>query len=209
MIKISIVEDNKYMREGWETILDFEADLCVVGTYGSCEEALEENQLGKSDVLLLDIELPGIHGTEGVKIFKEKYPHLITLMVTMHDENEKIFTALRNGAVGYLLKKTSPSELIDAIKIAVDGGSPMSPNIARKVISSFQKKQDLDVDLSEMEQDILTELASGLSYKAIAEKIFLSVDGVRYHIRNIYRKLEAKNRAEAVAKGISYNLIKS
>lgn len=197
------------MREGWETILDFESDLCVIGTYGSCEEALEENQLGKSDVLLLDIELPGIHGTEGVKIFKEKYPKLITLMVTMHDENEKIFTALRNGAVGYLLKKTSPQELIEAIKVAVDGGSPMSPNIARKVISSFQKKQDLDVNLSDMEQDILKELASGLSYKAIAEKIFLSVDGVRYHIRNIYQKLEAKNRAEAVAKGISYNLIKS
>ncbi|HCI72134.1 MAG TPA: DNA-binding response regulator [Balneola sp.] len=209
MIKISIIEDNKYMREGWETILDFESDLCVIGTYGSCEEALEENQLGKSDVLLLDIELPGIHGTEGVKIFKEKYPKLITLMVTMHDENEKIFTALRNGAVGYLLKKTSPQELIEAIKVAVDGGSPMSPNIARKVISSFQKKQDLDVNLSDMEQDILKELASGLSYKAIAEKIFLSVDGVRYHIRNIYQKLEAKNRAEAVAKGISYNLIKS
>ncbi|HAW79346.1 MAG TPA: DNA-binding response regulator [Balneola sp.] len=209
MIKISIIEDNKYMREGWETILDFESDLCVIGTYGSCEEALEENQLGKSDVLLLDIELPGIHGTEGVKIFKEKYPKLITLMVTMHDENEKIFTALRNGAVGYLLKKTSPQELIEAIKVAVDGGSPMSPNIARKVISSFQKKRDLDVNLSDMEQDILKELASGLSYKAIAENIFLSVDGVRYHIRNIYQKLEAKNRAEAVAKGISYNLIKS
>jgi DNA-binding NarL/FixJ family response regulator len=209
MIKISIIEDNKYMREGWETILDFEEDLCVIGTYESCESALEENQLGKSDLLLLDIELPGMHGTEGVKLFKEKYPNLITLMVTMHDENEKIFTALRNGAVGYLLKKTSPSELIDAVKVAMEGGSPMSPNIARKVISSFQKKQDLDIELSDMEQNILKELASGLSYKAIAEKIFLSVDGVRYHIRNIYQKLEAKNRAEAVAKGISYNLIKS
>jgi len=209
MIKISIIEDNKYMREGWETILDFEPDLCVISAYGSCEEALDENQLGKSDVLLLDIELPGMHGTEGVKVFKEKYPNLITLMVTMHDENDKIFTALRNGAVGYLLKKTSPSELIDAIKIAVDGGSPMSPNIARKVISSFHKSKELEVELSDSEKTILQELASGLSYKAISKKVFLSVDGVRYHIRNIYQKLEAKNRAEAVAKGISYNLIKS
>tara|TARA_R110002073_G_scaffold119050_1_gene259850 strand:+ start:59 stop:688 length:630 start_codon:yes stop_codon:yes gene_type:complete len=207
MIKISIVEDNKYMREGWETILDFEPDLCVVSTHGSCEEALEENQLGKSDILLLDIELPGMHGTEGVKVFKEKHPNLITLMVTMHDENEKIFTALRNGAVGYLLKKTSPSELIEAIKVAMDGGSPMSPNIARKVISSFQKKQEMDIELSDSEQEILTDLAAGLSYKAISEKVFLSVDGVRYHIRSIYKKLEARNRAEAVAKGISYNLI--
>lgn len=209
MISISIIEDNKHMREGWKTILDFEPDLCVVSTHNSCEEALEENQLGKSDVLLLDIELPGMHGTEGVKVIKEKYPNLITLMVTMHDENEKIFTALRNGAIGYLLKKTSPAELIEAIKIAMDGGSPMSPNIARKVISSFQKNQKIDFELSDSEKEILTELAAGLSYKAISEKIFLSVDGVRYHIRNIYRKLEAKNRAEAVAKGISYNLIKS
>ncbi len=195
------------MREGWETILDFEPNLCVVATYSSCEDALKENQLGKSDVLLLDIELPGMHGTEGVKVIKEKYEHLIVLMVTMHDENEKVFTALRNGAVGYLLKKTSPSELIDAITDAVNGGSPMSPNIARKVISSFQKKQEIEVELTETEEQILGELAAGLSYKAISNKIYLSVDGVRYHIRNIYQKLEAKNRSEAVAKGISFNLI--
>ncbi|MEQ9091712.1 MAG: response regulator transcription factor [Balneola sp.] len=207
MIKISIIEDNKHMREGWETILDFEPNLCVVATYSSCEDALKENQLGKSDVLLLDIELPGMHGTEGVKVIKEKYEHLIVLMVTMHDENEKVFTALRNGAVGYLLKKTSPSELIDAITDAVNGGSPMSPNIARKVISSFQKKQEIEVELTETEEQILGELAAGLSYKAISNKIYLSVDGVRYHIRNIYQKLEAKNRSEAVAKGISFNLI--
>lgn len=207
MIKISIIEDNKHMREGWETILDFEPDLCVIATYSSCEDALKENQLGKSDVLLLDIELPGMHGTEGVKVIKEKYEHLIVLMVTMHDENEKVFTALRNGAVGYLLKKTSPSELIEAINDAVNGGSPMSPNIARKVISSFQKKQEIEVELTETEEQILGELAAGLSYKAISNKIYLSVDGVRYHIRNIYQKLEAKNRSEAVAKGISFNLI--
>ncbi|MFY0697268.1 MAG: response regulator transcription factor [Balneola sp.] len=207
MIKISIIEDNKHMREGWETILDFEPDLCVIATYSSCEDALKENQLGKSDVLLLDIELPGMHGTEGVKVIKEKYEHLIVLMVTMHDENEKVFTALRNGAVGYLLKKTSPSELIEAITDAVNGGSPMSPNIARKVISSFQKKQEIEVELTETEEQILGELAAGLSYKAISNKIYLSVDGVRYHIRNIYQKLEAKNRSEAVAKGINFNLI--
>lgn len=209
MIKISIIEDNKHMREGWETILDLESDLCVISSYNSCEAALSQNQLGKCDVLLLDISLPGMNGTEGVKVFKEKYPDLITLMVTMHEENDKVFTALRNGAVGYLLKKTSPSELVEAIKIAVNGGSPMSPNIARKVISSFQKGNELDIELSETEQLVLAELAKGMSYKAISEKVFLSIDGVRYHIRNIYKKLESKNRAEAVAKGISYNLIKS
>jgi len=209
MIKISIIEDNKHMREGWEAVLDLEPDLCVVSTHTSCEDAIQENQLGKSNVLLLDIELPGMHGTEGVKVIKEKFPNLIVLMVTMHDENEKVFTALRNGAIGYLLKKTSPSELVQSIKMAYNGGSPMSPNIARKVITSFQKEEKIDFELSEMEKNILSDLASGLSYKAISEKIFLSVDGVRYHIRNIYQKLEAKNRAEAVAKGINYNLISS
>ena len=208
MINIAIIEDNKYMREGWKTILDFDPELCVLSVFGSCEEALDSTQLNKVDLLLLDIELPGMNGTKGVKVIKEQYPDVLVLMVTMHDENEKIFTALRNGAIGYLLKKTSPSELIEAIKMAVDGGSPMSPNIARKVINSFHKLNSLDVHLTEMECEILKELSLGLSYKAIATKKFLSVDGVRYHIRKIYQKLEAKNRAEAVAKGISYNFIK-
>lgn len=208
MINISIIEDNKYMLQGWKTILDFDPDLCVVATYKCCEDALNDSKLNNTNVLLLDIELPGMSGIEGVNLFKQKYPNLLVLMVTMHDENEKIFNALRNGAIGYLLKKTSPSELIEAIKLSVAGGSPMSPNIARKVISSFQKTDTLDVKLSQMEHDILKELSCGLSYKAIAAKIHLSIDGVRYHIRNIYQKLEAKNRAEAVAKGITYNFIK-
>lgn len=196
------------MLEGWKTILDFDSGLCVIATYNSCEEALNDNKLENTHVLLLDIELPGMSGIEGVNLFKQKYPDLLVLMVTMHDENEKIFNALRNGAIGYLLKKTSPSELIEAIKLSVGGGSPMSPNIARKVISSFQKANNLDAKLSEMEHNILKDLSCGLSYKAIAAKIHLSIDGVRYHIRNIYKKLEAKNRAEAVAKGITYNFIK-
>jgi DNA-binding NarL/FixJ family response regulator len=207
MIKIGIIEDNVYMREGWQTILDFEADLCVTNTYDSCEAAFEDEKLAANQVLLLDIELPGMNGTEGVKVIKEKYPDILVLMVTMHDENEKIFTALRNGAVGYLLKKVSPSELIEAVKMAVEGGSPMSPNIARKVIHSFQRQHQIEVSLTETEIQILTHLAEGLSYKAISKEVFLSVDGVRYHIRNIYRKLEAKNRADAVAKGIKERLI--
>ncbi|WP_018126658.1 response regulator [Balneola vulgaris] len=207
MIKIGIIEDNVYMREGWQTILDFEADLCVTNTYDSCEAAFEDEKLAANQVLLLDIELPGMNGTEGVKVIKEKYPDILVLMVTMHDENEKIFTALRNGAVGYLLKKVSPSELIEAVKMAVEGGSPMSPNIARKVIHSFQRQHQIEASLTETEIQILTHLAEGLSYKAISKEVFLSVDGVRYHIRNIYRKLEAKNRADAVAKGIKERLI--
>ncbi len=208
MIRIGIVEDNEYMRQGWQTILDFEKDMCVVATFDSCEAALDENGLSGIDLLLLDIELPGLSGTEGLKLIKQQHPDLLVLMVTMHDENEKVFTALRNGASGYLLKKTSPGDLIEAVRVAMDGGAPMSPKIARLVIESFQQPADATVELSETEQEILTHLASGLSYKAIAETVHLSVDGVRYHIRHIYQKLEARNRSEAVAKGLNLKLIR-
>lgn len=204
MIKVCIIEDNEYMREGWQTILDFDPELCVIGVFGSCEDALKSDELPKTDVLLLDIQLPGINGIEGVKIIKQKQPDIIVLMVTIHDDNERIFNALRNGADGYLLKKVSPNELVEAVKVANMGGSPMTPNIARKVLNSFQKQHSPAVELSDTEKKVLKCLAEGLSYKSISNQMFLSVDGVRYHIRHIYQKLEAKNRSEAVAKGINF-----
>ena len=207
MINIVIIEDNKYMREGWKTILDFEQDLCVIAEYESCEDALEDSQLAKAHVVLLDIQLPGIHGTEGVKYIRERFPDISVLMVTIHDDDERIFKALKNGAIGYLSKKISPDELIEAVHIAENGGSPMSPNIARKVINSFQASSDSDVELSDSEITILKLLAEGCSYKGISKEVFLSVDGVRYHIRNIYNKLEVSNKSEAVAKALRDKLI--
>lgn len=206
MIKIAIIEDNDYMREGWKTILDFEPDMCVIADYNSCEAALEGYQLQKADVLLLDIQLPGIHGTEGVKIIRDRYPELIVLMVTIHDDDERIFKAVKNGAIGYLLKKTSPAELVDAVRIAKEGGSPMSPVIARKVINSFYNSGS-EITLSDIETDILQLLAKGNSYKGISKEVYLSVDGVRYHIRNIYNKLEVNNKSEAVATALRKKLI--
>ncbi len=207
MINIVIIEDNKYMREGWKTILDFEQDLCVIAEYESCEDAFKDSQLAKANVVLLDIQLPGIHGTEGVKIIRDKFPHLSVMMVTIHDDDERIFKALKNGAIGYLSKKISPDELIEAVHIAQGGGSPMSPNIARKVINSFQASADLDIELSDAETRILALLAEGCSYKGISKEVYLSVDGVRYHIRNIYNKLEVSNKSEAVAKALRDKLI--
>lgn len=207
MINIIIIEDNKYMREGWKTILDFEKDLCVIAEYESCEDAFEDAQLAKSNIVLLDIQLPGIHGTDGVKIIRDKFPHVSVLMVTIYDDDERIFKALKNGAIGYLSKKISPDELIEAVHIAQNGGSPMSPNIARKVINSFQASGDVDIELSDTETRILTLLAEGCSYKGISKQVFLSVDGVRYHIRNIYNKLEVSNKSEAVAKALRDKLI--
>src|SRR5690554_5973300 len=207
MIKIAIIEDNDYMREGWKTILEFEPDMCVIADYNSCETAFSDDQLNKTDVLLLDIQLPGIHGTEGVKIVREKYPDVVILMVTIHDDDDHIFKALQNGAMGYLLKKISPGELIEAVRIAKNGGSPMSPNIARKVINSFYKESSPNIELSEIEIDILKQLAEGNSYKGISKEVFLSIDGVRYHIRNIYNKLAVNNKSEAVAQALRKKLI--
>lgn len=206
MIKIAIIEDNAYMREGWKTILDFESDMCVIATYNSCEAAFKDHQLHKADVVLLDIQLPGIHGTEGVKIIRDKYPDVVVLMVTIHDDDERIFKALQNGAMGYLLKKISPGELIDAVRVAQNGGSPMSPNIARKVINSFYGESSA-IELTDPEKEILKLLANGSSYKGISKEVYLSVDGVRYHIRNIYNKLEVSNKSEAVATAMRKKLI--
>lgn len=206
MVKVAIIEDNEYMREGWKIILDFEPDMCVIAEHDSCEKAFEDYQLNTADVILLDIQLPGMHGTEGVKILREKFPQAVVLMVTVHDDDKRIFTALKNGATGYLLKKTSPSELIEAVRVANDGGSPMSPNIARKVINSFHT-ESTEIDLSESEKSILQLLAAGNSYKGISKEVFLSVDGVRYHIRKIYNKLEVSNKSEAVAKALRKRLI--
>jgi DNA-binding NarL/FixJ family response regulator len=195
------------MREGWKAVLDLEAELCVIADFDSCEAALESSQLPKAQVVLLDIQLPGILGTEGVKLILQKNPDLAVMMVTIHDDNERIFKALKNGAIGYLSKKVTPDELIEAVHIADKGGSPMSPNIARKVIASFQSSLKAEIELSDTEVEVLQLLAEGNSYKGVSKKVFLSVDGVRYHIRNIYNKLEVSNRSEAVAKALREKLI--
>lgn len=208
LIKICIVEDNRYMREGWSTILDMEDDFVILNTFESCEDAFASEEFPKSDLILMDIELPGMSGIEGVKYIDEHYPQINVIMATVFDDDQHVFDALCAGAVGYLMKKVSPEELIQAIKDAQEGGSPMTPNIARKVISTFYRPSDNKAEqLNERELEILQELAEGKSYAAIGKTIFLSVDGVRYHIRNIYRKLQVHSRSEAVSKGISRRLI--
>lgn len=209
LIKIIIIEDNRYMREGWTTILDFEDDFVVLGAFESCEEAFDTDLPPKADIVLMDIELPGMSGIEGVEYLQENHPDLSVIMATVFDDDKNVFDALCAGAVGYLMKKVSPEELKQAIRDAQDGGSPMTPNIARKVISTFHQPSGGDEmdKLNERELEILEQLAKGKSYAAIGKTVFLSVDGVRYHIRNIYRKLQVHSRSEAVSKGISNRLI--
>ncbi|MDX1638615.1 MAG: response regulator transcription factor [Balneolaceae bacterium] len=209
LIKIIIIEDNRYMREGWSTILDFEPEFVVLGGFESCEDAFESDLMSKADIVLLDIELPGMSGIEGVEKNQNEYPDLSVIMATVFDDNKNVFDALCAGAIGYLMKKVSPEELRQAIRDASRRGSPMTPNIARKVIYTFHKPVtgNEEEQLNERELEILEQLAKGKSYAAIGNTVFLSTDGVRYHIRNIYRKLQVHSRSEAVSKVISRRLI--
>ena len=208
--RVSIIEDNHYLREGYKAILAEEPDFTVLGDYESCEKAFDAEEFGDSDVVLMDIELPGMSGIDGVKCIKQQYHQMIIIMSTIHDDDQNVFDAICAGAVGYLVKMISGEDLVKAIREAFAGGSPMTPNIARKIISSFQETPKKETDysrLTDLEQTALGHLAEGKSYASIAKIMFLSIDGVRYHLRHIYEKLHVNTRAEAVAKGLKDHLI--
>lgn len=211
-IRLSIIEDNKYVREGWKAVLSSVPDIEVVGSYTSCEKAFASETLDSTDVILMDIGLPGMSGIEGVRYISRNYPDAAVIMCTVYEDEDKIFNAICAGAVGYMLKKILPDELIAAIRSAAKGGSPMTPVIARKIIVTFHQNRPKEAqkhsELTPAEIEVLNLLALGKSYSAIAGEIFLSIDGVRARIRKIYEKLHAHTRGEAVAKGISQKIIR-
>jgi len=210
-IWISIVEDNRFIREGWLAALSAVEDFKVIGVHGSCEEALAVKSFTDSQVVLMDIGLPGMSGIEGVRILKERNPDVAVIMCTVYEDDQKIFDALCAGAIGYLLKDVDAAQLVSAIREAVSGGSPMTPAIARRVIATFQKPagsvQHSAHDLTDREREALVLLAEGKSYASIAQQLFLSRDGVISRIRKIYEKLQAHSRGEAVAKGLARGII--
>ncbi len=209
-IAISIIEDNYYARKGWISVLDTIPDFIILGSYSACEEALDAQEIGNSDVILMDIGLPRMSGIECVNNLLKQYSKISVIMVTVHDDDQHVFEAICAGAVGYLLKKAKPEELIQAIREAYAGGSPMTPTIARKVISSFHtvSKTENDMSLNDRERSVLEQLSKGKSYKDIGNKLNLSIDGVRYHIRGIYEKLQVHSRSEAIAKGLKNRIIR-
>lgn len=212
VIKIMIVEDNRFVRTGWESVIQANKNFNLVGSFPDCETAFKSDVPQKTDLVLMDIGLPGMSGIEGVKYLKEKFPKLIIVMCTVHEDSEEIFQAICAGAVGYLTKRTSPDELIKSLIEAYNGGSPMTPSVARKVISSFQnakvsENENKISELNEREQRILNLMAQGKSYNAIADEVCLSIDGVYYHIRHIYEKLHVHSRAEAVAEAIKKHIV--
>ena len=203
-ISIAIVEDNHDIRNALEQIIEMADGYSLAGSYNSGEDALIKIPQIKPEVVLIDINLGGINGIEVVKLLKKNMTEVLFMMCTIYEEDEKIFEALSAGASGYILKKTAPDKLLTAIKELQDGGSPMSSQIARKVVTHFQNSSNksmvndsLDL-LSSREKEILEMLSKGLLYKEIAEKVFISPQTVRKHVYHIYEQLHVSNRIEAV-----------
>lgn len=209
-IRVVIVEDDRGTREGLRLLIDGTPGYRCTGTFRSVEEALRTIADNTPDVLLLDIHLPGMLGSDGVRLLKEKCPAVEVLMLTIYAEEDLIFESICNGAGGYLLKKTPPARLLEAISEAFHGGAPMSPEIARKVVRLFQKTgppEKLDVELTPQEVRLLKLLSQGFSYQGAADRLHISVNTVRDYIRSIYDKLHVHSKSEAVTKALRSRLI--
>lgn len=204
-IKICLVEDDHIIREGFVMLLNENQGFKVINSYNNCEDFLKNLQNDKPNVVLMDIELPGMNGIEGIERIKKIYPQAQVIVVTVYENDELVFKALCAGAGGYLTKNIPPSRLIDAIKEIMSGGAPMSTNIARLVVASFQKNHNSP--LSARETEVLELLSKGKSYTNIAEDLFIDKETVRTHIKNIYWKLEVHSKAEAIEKAVKEKLI--
>jgi DNA-binding NarL/FixJ family response regulator len=206
---IVIFEDNDKLRESLVVLLNGIGEYKVVGDYNNCGDVSNITRVYKPDVVLMDIDMPGDSGVWGVSKVKEANPATAVIMYTVFEDDEKLFQSICNGANGYLLKKTSPSRLIEAIQEVIDGGAPMSPRIAQKVLSSFQTgKSNNKYDLSEREMQVLQLLINGHSSKIIADKLDISFHTVRSHLKNIYTKLHVNCGKEAIAKALSEHIVR-
>ncbi|HEY3760472.1 MAG TPA: response regulator transcription factor [Verrucomicrobiae bacterium] len=200
-ISVSIVEDSDKLRGTLSRVLNRADGFRCVSQYANAEDALKELPEVKPDVVLMDINLPGMNGVECVQKLKQILPAMQVMMLTVYEDTENIFNALAAGANGYMLKRTSSKELLEAIQEVQRGGSPMTMHIARKVVQSFQKAPSQAAEgLSEREQQVLDLLSQGLMYKEIADKLQISYETVHTYIRRIYEKLQVRTRTEAVAK---------
>jgi len=209
-ITVCIVDDNKDIRSALEQIIFMSEGYKMLGSFPSAEEAIEKIPALKPMVVLMDINLGGMSGIECVRRIKPVNPDILYMMCTVYEEDEKIFEALRAGASGYILKKTAPGKLLDAIKELSEGGAPMSSQIARKVVAAFSKAKPMSSEeasaaddigaLSNREKEILELLSKGMLYKEIANNLYISPETVRKHVYHIYEKLHVNNRVEAVNK---------
>ena len=203
--RITIIEDNQQIREAFASLLSFRDDFRVVGKYESCEEALKDLSEDQPDVVLMDVDLPGMSGIEGTKKIKKDSPRSNVIIITVFENGKTVFDALCAGASGYLTKSSDRDKLLSAIDEVLSGGAPMSSKIARMVVSSFQK--NTNSPLTDRETEILSQIAEGRSYTSIGENLFISKETVKFHIKNIYLKLQVNNKADALRKANEDKLI--
>lgn len=212
-VKIAIVEDNTFLRKGLKELLEIQDGFEVVLELDSCRFLIDELKKTLPDVVIMDIDLPEINGIEGVKLVKKDFSDIKILMFTVFDDDERIFHSIMAGASGYLLKKSSPLSIVDALREVMNDGAPMTPSIAARVLTMFKQDREGKInghfDLTPREQEILGALVKGNSYKTIAANFFISIDTVRTHIRKIYEKLHVHSKSEAVAKALSNRLYKN
>ena len=211
-IKVAIFEDNKLLRESLQQLINSADVMACTGAFADANKLVRNIELANPDVVLMDIDMPGVSGIEAVSIIKDKFPAIKILMQTVFEDNDKIFAAICAGASGYMLKKTTPAKMIEAIQETYLGGAPMTASVATKVLQMFRVHLPADtknefIDLSEREKEILTLLVKAKSYKTIASECFISIDTVGTHVRHIYEKLQVHSKSEAVVKAIHQKLI--
>lgn len=209
-IRVAIVEDDRATREGLGILIGGTPGYCCTDTFCSVEEALQSRGDEPPDVVLLDIHLPGMLGSHGVRALKQKHPSAEVVMLTVYADDEKVFESICNGACGYLLKETPPAKLLESIREAHRSGAPMSPEVARKVVTLFQKTgppAKLEAQLAPQEVRLLQLLAEGYSYEGAAGHLNVSLNTVRDYIRSSYEKLHVHSRSEAVSKALRNRII--
>ena len=210
-IKVAIVEDRRDIREGLAALIQGTEGYQCKGSFRSMEEALEALDRDLPDVVLMDIGLPGMSGIEGIRILKERHPSLLLIMLTVYNDDERIFDALCAGACGYLLKNTPPVRLLASLEEAVAGGSPMSPEIARRVVTLFREirpPEKAGYELTPHETRLLKLLVEGHNYKTAAKELTVSVNTISFHMRRIYDKLQVHSKSEAVSKALRHRLVR-
>ena len=209
-IRTTIIEDQKDLREALSTLINFTPGFACTGAYRSMEEAIARIKHDVPDVVLSDIGLPGMNGIDGIRILKEQHPELVILMLSVYDDDERIFDALCAGASGYLLKHTPSLKLLDSLKEAVTGGAPMSPEIAMKVIRLFRDirpPERVDYELTPHETRLLKLIVEGHNYTTAAEELGVKFSTIKFHMQNIYDKLQVHSKSEAVSKALRDRII--
>jgi DNA-binding NarL/FixJ family response regulator len=213
-LRIAIFDDNRNIRDSISMLLNTEKEFKVVGSYPNVLHSLRDVEASEPDVVLMDIEMPGMSGIEAVKTIKSRYPQILILMQTVFEDDDRVFDSICAGASGYILKNSLNTKLIDFIKELQFGGSPMSPSIARKVLNRMQQVQQIlkpeepqDYQLTKREKEVLAFVVNGLSYKMIADQLFISYETVRTHIKKIYEKLHVVSLSQAVSKAMKEKIV--